>query len=153
MPVPFLVMLALLPASTPEAVNVRPELTFHVFAEFVPSVMLPDKELFPVAFNVREAAVKLEETFKAPVRVAAVDQEVAALFPDQMMFPVPALAIKFSPYVLLLAPVCTSRVIAPFAALVSRVKVRVPAISAIMPFMVIVDAVKVRSAPLVRRPE
>ena len=93
-PVPFFVMLALLPARTPEAVMVRLGFTVHMLVEFVPKVRLPEIELLPVAFKIEVAKAKLEEIFNAPVKVTFVLQAFAALFPDHVMFPVPAFATK-----------------------------------------------------------
>jgi len=68
-PVPFLVMLALLPARTPEAVMVRLAATVHGLVEFEARVRLPVMELFPVELRVRLVPKeKLEEIFRAPVR-------------------------------------------------------------------------------------
>ena len=103
-PVPFLVMLALLPETRPEVVIVSPEATFQVLVELVPKVRLPETELFPVAFKLRVPARKFEEILIAPVKEFAVLAVhgallvVLAFVPESVMLPVPAFAIMLTAF-------------------------------------------------------
>ena len=104
-------------------------------------------ELLPVAFKVRLPEVKFEEIFNAPVKefpLSAVQAvpAVPALLPERVKLPVPALATMPTGFQTPEDPFVRSSVIAPFAALVSRVKMRALVPSApIMPLIVIAEAV------------
>ena len=126
-PVPFLVMAALVPGMFPETVMVRPGFTVQVFVvPFRPK--FPVTELLPAAVKFRAliVALKLEEIFKAPARVTPeVTPQVpfAAFEPETVRLPVPALAVKVeNPYQTPLLPMEISRLIAPFVALVFRLR-------------------------------
>ena len=104
-------------------------------------------ELLPVAFKVRLPEVKLEEILSAPVKefpLSGVQGALAepALLPERVKFPVPAFAIMLTGFQVPEDPFLRSRVIAPFDALVSKVKMRELSASApIPPLIVISEAV------------
>ena len=129
-PVPFLVIAALVPEMFPETVIVRPGFTVQVFVELALNVIFPVTELAPVAvkFNAPvEIALMYDEMFKAPVRLMVPlkpQPPDPALAPDTVRFPVPAFTVNAAmPYQLLARELLTSSVIVPLVALVFRVRV------------------------------
>ena len=129
-PVPFLVIAALVPEITPETSMVRPGFTVQVFVVLA-KARSPVTELFPVAVKSKFPAPvpdreKLEEIFKVPVRDALDvprQSPLPALAPETVRVPVPASAVKeLKPYQLLDLPIETSKLIAPLVALVSRAR-------------------------------
>jgi hypothetical protein len=103
-----------------------------VFVLFEANPKFPVTALFPVAvkFNAGEpeptSRVKLEEIFKVPVRLTPDGPRqfpLPALAPETVRFPVPALAVKeLNPYQIESLDIETSKVIAPFVALVFKVR-------------------------------
>jgi hypothetical protein len=110
----------------PETVMVRPGFTVQVFVvPFRPK--FPVTELLPAAVKFNAALTeKLEEIFKAPVRLAPDEPRqcpLSALAPETVRFPVPALAVKeLNPYQSPFLAIETSKVIAPFVALVFKLR-------------------------------